>query len=483
MAEGYIKLQTQVIHGYHRFQGVSGSLNSISALDSNNLVCYGDGGKIIKTTNGGLQWNSLNSITGGNLYGINYVNDNILYSCSISGQIIKSTDSGNNWLFTTSGSISNLYDSYFLNSQTGFAIGNGGLLKTTNSGDNWNLVSEVCTGRGIYFTDYNTGYAVGGGILKTTDSGFNWFYLESGISSSFYSVFFLNSNTGYATTLGKVVFTTNSGNNWIIQNPPVQGQVQDIYFINFSTGFIVTGNGQILKTTNSGNLWNVVFQSPSGMISHIDFSDENTGYATGGFNLMKTTNSGDSWSLIPIIINANSVDFINTSTGYIGGLYIIPDYGSIAAVCKTTNGGLNWKFEYTGLNLNITSILALNSDTCYITGFGGAILRTTTGGDPNGVHSKANEIAKLYYLFQNYPNPFNPSTKIKFDLPAGDRYTNVSLKVYSVLGNEVTTLVNEQLKAGTYEVEWDASNYASGVYYYKLIATDYTETKKMVLLK
>jgi len=85
-----------------------------------------------------------------------------------------------------------------------------------------------------------------------------------------------------------------------------------------------------------------------------------------------------------------------------------------------------------------------------------------------------------FMTLQNYPNPFNPSTKISWQVPAGSWQT---LKIYDVLGNEVTTLVDEYKPAGSYEVEWDASNYPSGVYFYQLKTEKYTESKKMILMK
>jgi len=88
---------------------------------------------------------------------------------------------------------------------------------------------------------------------------------------------------------------------------------------------------------------------------------------------------------------------------------------------------------------------------------------------------------------QNYPNPFNPSTTIKYSIPSiisnEERNLNVALKVYDVLGNEVVTLVNENQSAGSYEVDFNASLLTSGVYFYKLQAGSFVETKKMVLLR
>jgi len=85
-----------------------------------------------------------------------------------------------------------------------------------------------------------------------------------------------------------------------------------------------------------------------------------------------------------------------------------------------------------------------------------------------------------FNLEQNYPNPFNPSTSIKFSVPTSEF---VTLKVYDVLGNEVATLVNEQKAVGSYEVRFDAGNLASGMYIYTLKAGNFTQTKKLMLMK
>jgi hypothetical protein len=116
-----------------------------------------------------------------------------------------------------------------------------------------------------------------------------------------------------------------------------------------------------------------------------------------------------------------------------------------------------------------------------------------------GIEKISTNVPKEFALYQNYPNPFNPSTKIKFSIPlsrgvpAGQPArlqaggVSVRLTIYNLLGQEITTLVNDQLKPGTYEVSWDGTNYPSGVYYYKLSATggagENSITKKMILIK
>ncbi|MBS1492956.1 MAG: aryl-sulfate sulfotransferase [Bacteroidetes bacterium] len=91
-----------------------------------------------------------------------------------------------------------------------------------------------------------------------------------------------------------------------------------------------------------------------------------------------------------------------------------------------------------------------------------------------------NETAHSYNLYQNYPNPFNPVTKIKFEIPKSEF---VSIKIYDVMGREVENLVNENLREGSYEVEFNGTNKTSGIYYYKIITENFQETKKMLLIK
>jgi hypothetical protein len=103
---------------------------------------------------------------------------------------------------------------------------------------------------------------------------------------------------------------------------------------------------------------------------------------------------------------------------------------------------------------------------------------------PIGIEPISSEVPDRFMLFQNYPNPFNPTTKIKFGIPVGTRRgLFVQIKIYDILGREISTLVNEELKPGTYEVDWSAENYPSGVYFYTITSAGYFDSKKMILLK
>jgi len=115
----------------------------------------------------------------------------------------------------------------------------------------------------------------------------------------------------------------------------------------------------------------------------------------------------------------------------------------------------------------------------------GCIINSVIIGDtafPVGINNVNSEIPEIFSLSQNYPNPFNPTTKIKFDI-SGSSAAQTFLYVYDLIGREIAVLVNQHLKPGTYEVDFDGSNLPSGVYYYKLESGGFIETKKMVLIK
>lgn len=99
---------------------------------------------------------------------------------------------------------------------------------------------------------------------------------------------------------------------------------------------------------------------------------------------------------------------------------------------------------------------------------------------PNNENEDELLVIKEFKLYNNYPNPFNPSTNIKFEIPS-DSY--VTLKVYDILGNEIASLINEEKTTGAYEVNFNARNFSSGIYFYTITAGSFTDAKKMLLVK
>ena len=150
-------------------------------------------------------------------------------------------------------------------------------------------------------------------------------------------------------------------------------------------------------------------------------------------------------------------------------------------VYLSTNNGTSWIQKNQGLDV-IPRFKALFITENYI--FGGteyfSIWRRPLSELITGIKNISTEIPRSFKLEQNYPNPFNPNTVISFQLPVDGQ---VSLKIYDLLGKEISTLVNEKLAPGTYTVDWNASQYPSGVYFYRLQTEGYTETRKMLLTK
>jgi photosystem II stability/assembly factor-like uncharacterized protein len=429
------------------------------------------------------------------------------------GNGTTSSYSQQGWFQQYSGTNRYLNSVIFFDQNTGWVVGGddfgGIILKTTDGGSNWfnkynvnnyHLVSGC-------FVNQNTLWAVGGDplsytgiIIKSTNGGNNWITLRIVDHVLLNSVFFINQNIGWVVTAssfidtGKIFKTTNGGTNWFNQIYGDTVHLRSVFFVDQNTGWAVgdeivpASPGLIIKTTNGGVNWFAQFHFVSILYSCF-FVNRDTGWVVGiqGF-ITKTTNGGDNWfnQFNTMGYTNLSVFFKNQNVGWVVG-----DSGSTrnSSILKTTNGGINWLRQNCSTNGILWSVCFADQNTGWAVGDNGLILKTTTGGEPIGIISISNEIPKTYSLYQNYPNPFNPSTKIRFEIPSVGAFRNMLLRlvIYDVLGREVAKLVNEQLKAGMYEVEWDGSNYPSGVYFYRLVATggegDFVETKKMVLIK
>ena len=298
--------------------GVTTSLLDIDFINENTGWACGDGGVVVKTTNGGVNWVQQNTGLFKRLEGIDAVDANTIYSVGWFQTIIKSTNGGSNWQIIRDGPTgvgSTFFKCFFINLNTGWLLRSGGgyVLKTTNGGISFDSVfTNNSFNRDIYFKDVNTGVICGDGawIIRSTDGGVSWVQIplplltsapnlyrisfvgntgwtigeggESGLgrmvfrttnfgitwdsiarvpypnNELIYSVFFANNNTGYCGgTFGHIFKSTNGGFNWIQQNVPIDGFRRDFWFANDTTGWVVGGGGYILKTTNGGTYVNV----------------------------------------------------------------------------------------------------------------------------------------------------------------------------------------------------------------------------------
>jgi photosystem II stability/assembly factor-like uncharacterized protein len=410
----------------------------------------------------------------------------LIFSCRVYPQ----------WVTLNTGTSQNLSAVQFLDSQTGFAAGaSGTFIKTTNGGANW---SSVSTGtsfelRAVYFLNTSTGLLCGynGTILRTTNGGSNWFAIISGTSDHLLGLSFYNDQIGVTSgNSGTILYTTNTGLNWSIGQPTgYLVTFYSAYMINASIGFCAGVNTifspLVAKTTNGGANWvysSFLLNNNEGTLRDIHFFDTQNGIAVSNLwnnqgAVSRTTNGGMNWTTQLYPLGLFGVDFPVPSIGYTVGLNGI--------IMKSTDSGLNWVQQPSGTAVFLTSVDFVDSVVGYTAGTAGVMLKTTNGGI-TAVKETGNNMPVTFNLHQNYPNPFNPFTKIKFEIPAVEttrRVVSTKIVIYDVLGREIAVLLNEQLSPGTYEVEWDGSDYSSGIYFYKIVTNDYIETKRMVLLK
>jgi photosystem II stability/assembly factor-like uncharacterized protein len=386
----------------------------------------------------------------------------------------------------------------FFNQNTGIVVSGfkGFIYKTTNAGQNWLssfLGNNVMYFEGYYFDELN--YVIVGQRYPIS-SGFGLVTIfTNGLRSDilfqpttgkqltqFVSTDWINRDTGFISgydfgpggATGRALKTINHGVNWIEITPSIVQAVYSIDFINYNIGYIIA-DGSFRKTTNSGLNW---FQLAGvGNANHdLKLVTKDTFYVCGYNGEVKiSSDSGNSWQSRPVGHNnleLSAIDFINSKTGWVCG-----DSGYIF---RTTNAGINWQQQISGVQSFLYCIYIIDTNKLWIGGYSGLVLKTTTGG-VTFIKNNENYISNSFKLFQNFPNPFNSTTKISYDLPKDSK---VSLVIYDILGREITRLVNGEFKqAGSYIVDFNGSNLASGVYFYRIEAGNFVQVKKMVLIK
>ena len=425
-------------------QYYSGVYNCLDIMGTNFFTC-GDNGLLNASSNNGANWISFNYF-GNRGYLIDIWCDNM------SGKVIAvgtpgptpfliSTNGGMNWIFSAGkGITTDVYSLSMLNSLTGFACGTfGKVFRTIDGGLTWDSLTSIENRIALGcadFIDVNTGFVcdLNGRIYKTINGGNSWILISEFYPQTDYKLDMLNAQTGWiAGGSGICRFTSNGGLNWIEQTSNTNSSIRDLQMIDTLTGFIAGYSGTLRKTTNGGINWDTI-----------------------------TT---------PYNINYRSLSFVNSNTGYIAG-----EYGITA---RTSNGGQSWEIKNSGAG-SLYSVYCKGYDSAFIAGAGSVVLEqfnSLTGGI-----TWHNQVPEEFTLEQNYPNPFNPVTTIKFGLPKTAR---VTLKVYDILGREVSVLFNNaELNAGTVLYNFDATDLASGVYFYSLDVNDTkVDTKRMVVLK
>jgi hypothetical protein len=253
-------------------------------------------------------------------------------------------------------------------------------------------------------------------------------------------------------------------------------------------------------TRLTNNIYNSMFPSVtvSGSFVHVVWIDDRDGIHNFEIYYKRSTDGGVSWEVDTRLTN----NIADSRFPFYSMYPSVAVFGSVVHVVwrserdgnneiyykRSTDAGIIWGIDTRMTNNTASSVLpsvAVSGSFVHVvwTDYRDGNYEIYYKHDPTGnvgIQNISTEIPSSYSLSQNYPNPFNPTTNIKFAIPKNEF---VKITVFDILGKELETLVNEQLAPGTYETNWNASNYPSGIYFYKLSAGDFSETKKMLLLK
>ncbi len=241
--------------------------------------------------------------------------------------------------------------------------------------------------------------------------------------------------------------------------------------------FAGTQNGGVFLSTNNGKSWTLPSTRLSNEIVYALGVEGTNLFAATGDGVFLSTDNGTNWAATSLT-NANvSALAISGTNIFAGTIYTGVSNGGIFL---STDNGTSWSAVNTGLtNTNISSLAVSETDLFAGTN-GSGTWRRPLSDMITAVKDSKSDIPTTFSLSQNYPNPFNPTTTISFSLPSR---SFVSLKVFDVLGRELSTIVSEELQAGTYNRQWNAVNMASGVYFYRIESGTFEAVKKMMLLK
>ena len=374
----------------------------------------------------------------------------VIYAGDVTGNFWKSTDNGNNWTSVNIGTTFQIAD-----------------LAIASNGSMFASTGENETGNGVY---------------RSTDGGATWQHcsMTAGIVAREIKI---KSGTIFVSTkdngLGK---STDNGNTWTETSSSVPEDNIGAFNITKNGTLLigVKGSNGIYRSTDDGANWTLTSMPQHVRVYSLTVASNNyifAGTAETHDGIYRSTDDGSTWSKVK---TDDYEYYMNGISALDGKIYI----GSMnLGVYSTSDFGTTWILNEQGFQSLFGFALAEGQD--------GTIFATTADGVYKSTGTTSvnaeNLIPNDFNLKQNFPNPFNPSTTIQYtvgNLPTGQAGTQfVSLKVYDVLGNVVATLVNEEQHAGVHSVNFEASRICSGVYFYKLDAGEFSETKSMILIK
>ena len=489
-------------------------LNALIKANGNIVVT---GNKILKSTDQGISWNTFNSPTGALISSAIEINDDTLMIGTQGPGNYVSINNGIDWnlevnkmpataitnISSTAGviNVSTRHSGVFSSNDDGlswsnlsssipngwfyglyqhpttntlFALHQNGVYRSINGGVDWSLTSAF--GKTMAFNSIgNTFLGSGSFVYKSTDDGVSYQPKPIGINvfnsrqiaidQNNYMIVATANDNGFqgqgvyrSTDLGETYFPYNVGlpnDITSVEYVDTNGFYRDVECLKQLIAADASGNFYSNNEDGSWNQFNIGFQQ-GGFVKDIMAINYVDGIVISTITELEMFSRRITMNDPTTCFFEKEVDFLDDLT-----FEVFYNYFTSPKIAGSNN-------KYT----------RFNSEFTYFAGtIGSGVLKKAI---ITNVENIQNILPSKFAMEQNYPNPFNPSTSIQYAI-ASRQF--VTLKVYDVLGNEIATLVNEEKPAGSYEVKFSANEFSSGVYFYKLQAGDFIETKKMILLR
>lgn len=365
------------------------NLTKVKYLNENTLISVGGGNGVIKKSiDGGNTWFDVaNNL--GTLWDISFINEETGYVCGNIGVLLRTTNSGENWNSINTFTNNRLWSVNFVNENTGYVSGSNGLtLKTTNSGTSWisTIIPNASELRKILFINEDIGFiAAYSGIYKTTTGGQSW---ELSFSEGLGFIDLAIRNDTIIGVGNRIIArSVNLGNSWVRTASVLNHIFVGVDFISNSKIIAVGQNGSIALSLNSGVTW---FETTNnnwlGFLSSVSFINESTGVIVGGDSeseigergiIQKTTNGAQNWEIK--LINTNTTSVINFQSVCLLNPDIIWIGTSNGLICNSNNGGMNWNTKNV-TTFAINKVRFYNQNIGIITCNSGRLLRTSNSG-------------------------------------------------------------------------------------------------------
>jgi photosystem II stability/assembly factor-like uncharacterized protein len=427
--------------------------------------------------------------------------DGNIYANAYNGSIIISSDNGKTWnpfkfLYAPITSV------YAGNNNKLFAGASDGLYFSTDKGDTWTKSNTS----GINFIPSDPINSILGNINNhmildcgaySLDGGLTWLWYPFGgaYGVSISAATILSNNTMLVCletistdqTIGSIKRSTDDGNTWTNTNGFNGSNIKmyavatnnNIYSLDSWSGRPGMGGygTEIYKSTDNGANWTNVFSkgnspygnNPDESLVSIGCHPNDNVFASSNLGIYRSTDHGTNW--LKIDSSAKHINMTNFVFDNVGNIIANNSKG----IFKSVDNGITWNLIDSTL---IPTSLTIDSDGYLFAATSNQglfqYLQKTTS-----VKETISLLPQQFLLEQNYPNPFNPSTIISYQVP---KASHVLLKIYDVLGREVSTLIDKEQVPGNYKIQF-SGQLSSGVYFYRLTAGDFSQTKKMLMLK